>query len=118
MTLTTIDDMISGTVSPASSVSELAGDEHGTMLDEAAAAEHVVHHKKYYLEDTHVALCASGAVFRVHSHFFTRESDEARSVVAQALAAKDDIARLEDVTAEGLERFCDVLYHGCARFTH
>jgi hypothetical protein len=69
-------------------------------------------HKTYFIENSHIELRAGDTVFRIYAHFFTRESEEARAVVAQAEVAEDSTLVLQDVTADDLERFCDILYCG------
>jgi hypothetical protein len=132
------DDILSlGTASPASSMSEFidagtdaAGDTKAVVSTNAAGDIEAVgdaevkldsvetvcsrrRHKAYFLEDEHIQLEAGDAVFRIHSHFFLRESHEARALVEQA---KGTTLALDDVTADDLERFCDVLYCGCVPF--
>jgi CO dehydrogenase/acetyl-CoA synthase beta subunit len=69
-----------------------------------------VHHRAFYLEDEHFKLQAGSTIFRIHSFFFTRESDEARALVEQAGNSEDRPVKVKDVTAEDVERFCEVLY--------
>jgi hypothetical protein len=103
------DDVLSlGTASPASSMSEFidagtdaVGDTKTVVSIDAAGDVEAVgdaevkldsignvcsrrRHKAYFLEDEHIQLEAGDAVFRIHSHFFLRESDEARALVEQA----------------------------------
>jgi hypothetical protein len=104
------DDVVSvGTVTSFSSVSDLDSREP-LSVPEAKAVEGPVHHRAFYLEDEHIKLQAGNIVFRIHSFFFTRESDEARAVVQQALSTDDRILQLDDVSPEDVERFCEVLY--------
>jgi hypothetical protein len=67
-------------------------------------------HKDYYIEDEHLKLQTGDVVFRVHSYFFWRESEEAKAVVKRSWVTADRMVELEDVSADDLERFCDVLY--------
>jgi hypothetical protein len=125
------DDVLSlGTASPTSSMSEFinagtdaVGDTKAVVVTEAADDTEAVgnaetkpsprRHKEYFLEDEHIQLEAGDTIFRIHSHFFLRESDEARALVEQA---KGTTLALDDATAHDLERFCDVLYCGYVPF--
>jgi hypothetical protein len=107
------DDVVSiGTVESFSSGSDLDSREPVSIPD-AKVVEGPVHHRAFYLEDEHIKLQAGNTVFRIHSFFFTRESDEARAVVQQALSTEDRILQLDDVSSEDVERFCEVLYCKC-----
>jgi hypothetical protein len=86
-----------------------------SMSDLGDAAEEVrasgaAHHDEFYLEDEHVKLQAGDVVYRVHTHFFMKESDEARALVKRAAMAADRLLVLDNVTSEDLEAFLKVLY--------
>jgi hypothetical protein len=105
------DDVLSlGTASPTPSMSEFTDAGIEAMEDDSVGGT-LRPHKAYYmvLEDVYVRLQAGDVVFRIHTHFFLRESDEARALIEQAKNVK---LVLEDVTPDDLERFCDVLYCG------
>jgi hypothetical protein len=88
-------------------------------------------HPEFFLRDPHVTLtvchldghcCVSltaattqveNTIFRVHSFFFERESDEARSVLLQT--ADDGSVVIYGIEAVDLERFLKVLYCKCVR---
>jgi hypothetical protein len=96
------DDVLSlGTISPTSSISSLTA--------YSACDEPDIQHKVYFLQDEHIQLRVGRTVFRIHSHFFLRESSAARALVKQARGTTLDV---EDATVDDLERFCDVLYCG------
>jgi hypothetical protein len=73
----------------------------------SASDEPDIRHKAYFLQDEHIQLRVGRTVFRIHSHFFLRESSAAQALVHQARGTTLDV---EDATVDDLERFCDVLY--------
>jgi hypothetical protein len=67
-------------------------------------------HKDFYFEDEHIKLQADDTVYRVHSYFFTRESEEARALVKRSWVSADRLVVLDDVASDDLECFFQVLY--------
>jgi hypothetical protein len=89
-----------------------------SMSDLGAAADNAregiaaepAHHKEFYIEDEHMKLQAGDMVYRVHTYFFLRESDEARALVKRSWVTADRLVVLDDVTSDDLESFFKVLY--------
>jgi hypothetical protein len=108
------DVLFVGTLSPATTMSDLASDDwvvEPTIAKSATAR----HHKSYYFEEEgFVTLKVENTVFRVHAYLFTRESDEARAFVERALKTEGHTI-VEGATAEDLEHFCNILYCRFAR---
>jgi hypothetical protein len=102
------DDILSlESTSTVSSMSDLgaAADKTGEVI----AAE-PAHHKEFYIEDEHMKLQAGDTMYRVHTYFFLRESDEARALVKRSWVTADRLVVLDDVTSDDLESFLKVLY--------
>jgi hypothetical protein len=75
------DDHSRETASPTFSMSESMHSNVEKVGDIGTSPAVARRHEAYFIEDEHIQLEAGGAVFRIHSHFFIRESDEARVVV-------------------------------------
>jgi hypothetical protein len=105
------DDVLS--LESASSISSMS--DIGDAAEEARASGAAVtaHHEEFYLEDEHVKLQAGDVVYRVHAHFFMKESEEARVLVKRVAMAADRLLVLDNVAAEDLEAFLKVLYCRC-----
>jgi hypothetical protein len=84
----------------------------GNAVNEARAVAVTVptHHNEFYLDDKHIKIQAGDTIYRVHTHFFLKESDKARAVVKKAEMAEGQQLFLDGVASQDLEAFLKVLY--------
>jgi hypothetical protein len=77
---------------------------------QAVAVTVPTHHNEFYFDDKHIKIQAGDTIYRVHAHFFLRESEKARAVVKDAEMAEGQQLFLDGVASEDLEAFLKMLY--------